>query len=50
MAAIQTIYWPVPEGFPAISLPVNPATRFKDEDIVLSLATESDLMHIVRLL
>jgi hypothetical protein len=38
----------VPPGFPPMSLPTIPSTRFSNSDIILALAKEEDLVAIVR--
>ena len=46
--ASQISWVAVPEGFPAMSLPTDSSTRFKEDDIMIELAKESDLEAIVR--
>ena len=44
----ERITWPVPQGFPDMSEPVKPGTRFNPEDISIKPATEEDLLDLVR--
>ena len=43
----ETIHYPVPDGFPAMSLPVVEGMRFGNDEIVLADATEDDLYELV---
>ncbi|KAI9730915.1 MAG: hypothetical protein M1818_007989 [Claussenomyces sp. TS43310] len=46
----RTIQVPVPDGFPPMSLPVDPQNRYRDEEIILEPAKEEDLIAIIYLL
>lgn len=48
MAEQEIIQSSVPPGFPPMSLPTNPSTRFSNSDIMLAPAKEEDLVAIVR--